>query len=97
MGWGEPDTADSGNEICVVICARSGRGPWALANLSEELRSGEGPGSRGVVGAETQAGVEGAPAGVCVCVGPLVGGWFVFVPFGFPKVCVSFPGLVDVL
>ena len=67
-GGGEPDTADSGNEICVVICARSGRGPWALANLTEELRSREGPRSRGVVGAETQAGVEGAPAGVCVWV-----------------------------
>ena len=70
-GGGEPDTADSGNEICVVICARSGRGPWALANLTEELRSREVVGAEtqaGVEGAETQAGVEGAPAGVCVWV-----------------------------
>ena len=89
-GGGEPDTADSGNEICVVICACSGQGPWALANLTEELRSREGPGSRGVVGAETQAGVEGAPAGACVWIP-----WGVCIcAFWFsPSVCVCFPAL----
>lgn len=97
VGWGEPDTADSGNEICVVICARSGRGPWALANLSEELRSWGG-------WAEAEGWWElkhrlewreHLLECVCVCVGPLGGLYLCLLVF--PKcVCLSLV-YVDVL
>lgn len=58
----------SGNEICLVICARSGRRPWAFTNPSTELRSGEGLEAEGLGGAETGWSGSDTCCSVHVCV-----------------------------
>lgn len=83
----------SGNEICLVICARSGRGPWALTNLSTELRSGEGLEAE-AWGELKEAGVDRVPAGAYVpCVPVCAHAPGVYLS---PKVCF-FLVSVDVL
>lgn len=91
--WGVGSQAQtrSGNEICLVICSCSGRGPWALTNPSIELRSGEGLEAE-EWGELKEAGMDRVPAGAyvpCVPVCAHAPGVYLCV---FVSKSVFFPG-----